>query len=462
MEPTAACFLIVNVVALLLLPRRWGALPLLLSACFMTRAQAIEVGGVTFTVVLLLILAGLTRLLVRGEWIDEGPNPLDGVMIAWGVWMIVSGIFHSHPAVPLLLRTRNVYEAWGLYLLFRVFCRSQEDLRLLAGMLALLLLPVAIEMVGERLTGANFFARFGGVPAFSAMRNGVVRAQGPFAHSILAGSVGGVCLPLVAGLWRSHRLRSAIGISACAVMVITSGSSGPMLSAIAGIGALLLWPLRERMSLVRWTAAAGYASLALVMNRPAYFIMSDIDLMGGSTSWYRAELIRSAIAHFDEWWLIGTDVTRHWMWTGIAADPNQVDITNHYIAMGVLGGAPLMCLFIYMLVKGFQNVGSAVHSGTDPASMSWAVGASLFAHAVTCVSVSYFDTSVIFLYLTLATTVATAFEGSRANATSSDRMTGARCPAAVSRFRRVRPPARRAAPAMLRSGRRVRHWHRGA
>lgn len=414
MEPTAAVFLVVDVLALLLLPRRWAALPLLAGACFVTRAPAIDIGGATFTVLLLLVLAGMARVAIRREWIAGGANQLDAVMMAWGVWTVASGAFHSHPAVPLVLRVRTLYEAWGLYLLFRVFCRSRDDLRFLAGMLALILVPVAAEMVAERLTGTNFFGRFGGVPALSAVRNGVVRSQGPFAHSILAGSVGAVCLPLTVGLWHRQPARSIIGISACAAMVITSGSSGPLLSTAAGLGALLLWPLRGRMWLVRWTATAIYVSLAAVMNRPAYFLMSDIDLVGGSTSWYRAELIRSAFAHFDEWWLVGTDYTRHWMWTGLAADPNQVDITNHYLAMGVLGGALLMSLFIWMFVTGFQNVGTAIRSDATDKNMflCWAVGASLFAHAVTCVSVSYFDASVMFLYLTFAATTAALYNGS--------------------------------------------------
>ncbi len=34
--------------------------------------------------------------------------------------------------------------------------------------------------------------------------------------------------------------------------------------------------------------------------------------------------------------------------------------------------------------------------------LPWAIGSSLFANAATCISVSYFDQSFLFLYLTLA------------------------------------------------------------
>jgi hypothetical protein len=95
------------------------------------------------------------------------------------------------------------------------------------------------------------------------------------------------------------------------------------------------------------------------------------------------------------------------MASGLAVDPNHTDITNHYIGMGVVGGLLLMVLFIWLLVKGFCQVGRAIRSQGDKSFCAWTVGASLFAHAVTCLSVSYFDHSIMFLYLTLAATTAT-------------------------------------------------------
>jgi len=73
---------------------------------------------------------------------------------------------------------------------------------------------------------------------------------------------------------------------------------------------------------------------------------------------------------------------------------------------GSLGGLLLMLLFIVTLAKGFSFVGSALHQAscqdTNYGFTVWALGASLFAQAVTCLSVSYFDQSFLFLYLALA------------------------------------------------------------
>jgi hypothetical protein len=142
------------------------------------------------------------------------------------------------------------------------------------------------------------------------------------------------------------------------------------------------------------------------MNDPAYYILARIDLAGGSTGWHRARLIQSALEFLPEWWLAGTDYTRHWMPTGVSWSVDHTDITNHYLKMGVLGGLPLMLLFIAVLAKGFSFVGQTPRQMPELSQQSrfmlWALGASLFAHAATIISVSYFDQSFMFLYVTLA------------------------------------------------------------
>ena len=178
------------------------------------------------------------------------------------------------------------------------------------------------------------------------------------------------------------------------------------MSAVAGIAALFMWRYRLYMRFVRLFAIFSYIFLAITMNAPVYYIIARFDLVGGSTGWYRSALIESAFNHLQEWWLAGTDYTRHWMPTGVSWSPDHTDITNHYIQMGVIGGLPLMFLFIAILVKGFSFVGQAVEVSSDlpigSKFMVWALGAALFAHAATMISVSYFDQSVLFIYLNLA------------------------------------------------------------
>lgn len=153
------------------------------------------------------------------------------------------------------------------------------------------------------------------------------------------------------------------------------------------------------------------------MEDPAYYIIARLDITGSSTGWHRARLIESSVAHLNEWWLGGTDYTRHWMPTGVSWSPDHSDITNQYLKMGVLGGLPLMCLFIAILATAFRYVGKGIRrshlASKGDGALVWALGCALFAHAVTFVSVSYFDQSSLFIYLTLGAIASVAHESTR-------------------------------------------------
>ncbi|MPY91443.1 MAG: hypothetical protein GEU99_26485 [Luteitalea sp.] len=402
MNEIAIGLLVVCGLAILVLPRRLVPVAILIGSCYVTRAQGIDFGPFSFTVVRILVVVGVLRVLLRGEWLNSRLHGLDGLLLLWGTWMLLSVAFHRDPADQVIERLGLVFDAWGAYFVFRYSCRTWRDVTGLCRLLAVVLAPIAVAMVIEKATAHNLFAFFGGVPAVPTIRNGNVRAQGPFAHAILAGTIGAVCLPLVLSVWRRSRAAALLGAAACLAIVVSSTSSGPLLSAGAAVGALLLWPYRQWTRVVRWGAVVAYVALSLVMNDPAYYIMARIDLSGGSTGWHRARLIESSIEHLSEWWMAGTDYTRHWMATGVSWSPDHTDITNHYLQMGVMGGLPLMVLFIALVAAGFTVISQCLRQSPRRNRFAlWALGASWFAHAVTALAVSYFDQSAVFLYLTL-------------------------------------------------------------
>lgn len=402
----ATLFLIAAAASLLLLPRRWAPLPLLAGACYMTLGQGIAVGPFNFPVIRLLLLVGFVRILVRSERPAGGLAGMDWLMLLWAAWALVASAFHTEFSATLVNRLGMVYNTLGVYFLIRCLCQDQEDVVRLVKMTAILLFPVALAMLNEQLTQQNLFAVFGGVPDEPEIRNERLRAQGPFAHSILAGTVGAVSAPLMIGIWRRHPRVAKMGLAACLLMVFASASSGPIMSVIFGAFALLLWRWRHFTRQMQIAAVVGYILLEIVMNAPAYYLIARIDLTGSSTSWHRARLIQSGLEHLNEWWLAGTDYTRHWMPHGVLWSEDHADITNHYLAQGVKGGLPLMLLFIAFLWCGFRYVGQTLgfrkDAPVDEQFLIWALGASLFAHAATCTSVAYFDQSFLFLYSTLA------------------------------------------------------------
>jgi hypothetical protein len=406
MNTLSIAFLVINAVALLTVSRRCASLPLLVGACYMTLGQNIEIGPFHFSVIRILIAVGMMRVIIKRERLYNGMNSLDCLIVVWASWAIISSVFHDDSTGTLVNRLGSVYNACGVYFLLRFFCQSIDDVMLWCRSTAILLIPVAVAVVLEKMTGYNLFSELGGVSEFSAIRDGGIRAQGPFAHPILSGTVGAVCLPLMIGIWKQHWKGAVIGVTSCLAMIFASHSSGPIMSALCAIGAMFMWRWRHKMRLVRWLAVLGYIGLDLVMKAPAYYLIARIDLTGGSTGWHRAALIEAALKHISEWWLAGTDFTRHWMPYSVVGAENQADITNHYLRMGVDGGLPLMLLFIATLAIGFQYVGRIIKNLEEQnqhySFFFWSIGCSLFVHTVTCISVSYFDQSFIFLYLILA------------------------------------------------------------
>ncbi|MCW5554722.1 MAG: hypothetical protein KIS67_21495 [Verrucomicrobiae bacterium] len=408
MNAVATVFLVVCSIGVLIVPRRWALAPLLAGACYMTLGQGFNLGPFNFTVIRVLILVGAVRILFRQERIIGRMNRLDWGIVAFGLWAIISSAFHQagEDGNPWVYRLGLAYNTCGIYFLTRVWCRSKDDVVCVIRVLAFLLAPLALEMAAEKITARNFFSVLGGVPPTPPIRDGSLRAMGPFGHPILAGTVGAVCFPLICGILRTHRAVAVIGLSACTLIVFASSSSGPIMSAFAGAFALIMWRFRHLTRLARIGAVACYVLLDIVMKAEPYYLLARIDISGGSTGWHRAELIDSAIRHLNEWWLGGTDYTRHWMPTGVSWSANHTDLTNHYIKMGVLGGLPLMLLFIFLLWTAFRFIGETLHAEPEiSASESffvWCLGAALFAHVATCISITYFDQSFIFVYITFA------------------------------------------------------------
>lgn len=406
MNALATLFLLGNSLVLLAVPRSWAPLPLLVGTCYMTLGQGIEIGPFSFTVIRILIAVGVLRVMLRGEHLAGKMMALDWIMVAWGAWAVCSSVFHKSPVEALVFRMGAAYNTLGIYFLIRVFCEKPADIVQLIKITALLLVPVALEMIREHATGRNMFSFLGGVPPEVVVRNDRLRAQGPFAHAILAGTVGAVCFPLMIGIWRQHPVPARVGLIACLVMILACNSSGPILAVMVSILGLVLWRWRHLTRQMRIAAVVGYVLLELVMKAPAYYLIARIDLTGGSTGWHRARLIESSIEHLGEWWFAGTDVTRHWMPTGVSWSQDHTDIVNQYLIYGVWGGLPLMALFIAALWTGFAYVGQTLRLATATSQeeqfLIWTLGAALLGQAASCISVSYFDQSFLFLYLNLA------------------------------------------------------------
>ncbi|WP_367871208.1 hypothetical protein [Luteolibacter sp. Populi] len=404
-------FFLISAIALMSVPRRWAPIPLLMGVIYITHGQALELGGIKLPVFRMLLGVGLVRIILRGEGFGGGLNRIDKLMLALGGWLFFASFFHEPGAAaagPTFI-TGKVAEISLCYFLMRSFCQDMDDFASIMGVIAILLVPIALEMIQEKFTEINLFSKlFGGVREAVVVRDDALRARGPFRHAILAGTVGAALVPIMIGLWRRNPRAAKIGLIACITMVASCASSGPVLSLGFALLGVFLWKFRAWMRMIRWSLPIGYIVLAMVMTRPVYYIIGELS-MGGSTGWHRSKLIDSAINYYGDWWAFGTDHTRSWMPTGVTFSEEHTDITNYFLAYGVMGGLLAMLLLMAMAWVAFKWVGDTIDSLPEDDDengdrfMVWCMGSSLFAHVATSISVAYYDQSVFFFWFSIAT-----------------------------------------------------------
>jgi hypothetical protein len=403
-NPIGLIFTFIASVCVFTLPRNLAAIPLLLGATYMTRGQELEIGPAHFPILRILATVGFLRVMVKGEKIFGGMNGMDKLLIFWSIFLFGTSAFHTSDA--WIFRAGMVWTEMGCYFLFRVFLQDVEDILRIYKILCIAFIPVTILMLLEKITGINYFAGLGGVNPMAALRDGHFRAQGPFVHAILAGTVGAGCFPMALYIWKKYRIIGFLGLFSAGGIVVAATSSGPIMMVFFILFGMALWIFRKYLPLVRWLSLIAVIVLDMVMKDPVYYLMARIDLGGGSKGYHRARLIESSIEHLQEWWLAGTDYTRHWMPTGVHSNQIHTDITNHLLAMGVLGGLPLMFLFIAVLVAAFRAVGDALSKNerapVEQRFLIWTLGAILFGHVANFFSISYFDQSITYFYLVLA------------------------------------------------------------
>src|SRR3954451_5185382 len=97
----------------LLAPRRWAALALILGALYVTRGQVLEIGPANFTVPRVLVFIGFIRVLLRRERIAGGMHRVDWLVLTWACILIGTSVAHVSSA--LLFRSGMVWTEVGCY-----------------------------------------------------------------------------------------------------------------------------------------------------------------------------------------------------------------------------------------------------------------------------------------------------------------------------------------------------------
>jgi len=387
------------------LPARYAFIPLLVTA--------FNIGNVEFlgelTLVRLLIILGITRAIATGTNPIDFRNPIDRLFLLFAGLAMLSAPFHTEAMYnPYNERIGLILNVLGTYFYGKAFLRGENVSQCLAIGSVIALLPLAILMTMEFTVGTNYYyPHFGAISSGVSFRDGF-RARGPFGHAILAGTSGAVTLAFFFPFWKSNRRFFFLGAVGCLLIVIASNSSGPIAATIFTLGLVYLWRKRHLVRHAKLAVVFIILFLSLYMERPFYYIIDSIDFTGGSTGWHRARLIETSIEHLDEWWLFGTDYTRHWMPTGVSWNPDHSDITNYYLHIGVIGGLPLTLILITVIALCLKKLIEVVFileniGEKSKAFATWCLIAALGAHATSFISISYFDQMFVLFYLLVAT-----------------------------------------------------------
>jgi hypothetical protein len=366
---------------------------------FVSTSQRVVIGGLDFDFVRILVIVGAARVLMRGELSVFRFRLQDGLILAFALVTMIATVVRTDGAGTIQVLGASC-DVLGLYYLSRVLVRSQDDLVWVLRIVVFPMVLVAIFFLIERTTARNGFSIFGGVPEVTQIRDGKLRCQGAFAHPIVAGVFFACLIPMFFGAYLSRfefRRIFILGIFLSIGIIFTTTSSTPASAVLLGIIGWCAFLIRHNLSIMRWVLLAIALSLHLIMEKGVWHLLARIDLVGGSTGWHRYALIDRGIAHFNEWYLIGTPSSAHW-------GHGLVDLTNQYLAAGVNGGILAMCLLFLTIATSFVTVGKTLKStnGKTNSRFVFGLGVSVFIHACVFISLSYFGQVVFLWYFTLA------------------------------------------------------------
>jgi len=410
-NPIGLTFVVIMGFMLLFIPARYVVLPIFLTCSYITIGQQVLVGPFHFSVLRIIIIIGWVRIFTRRDFPPIGFNAIDKMLLVWALSgaLINVLLLNNGSEEAIINRMGFLYDLLGLYFFFRIYVGTFQDVEDIIRFMSVSIVPLAVIMILEKVTGRNFFFIFGGVPEMSWIRDGIVRAQGPFRNPIIAGTFGATLMPLFAGLWwqeeRGHFF-AVTGVVSAIVIVIMAHSGGPFSAFMFGVIAFAFWRFQQYIKPVLIGLVLLFVYAHIFMKPPVWYLMMRLSSFVGGGGWHRAYIIDQAIIHIDEWWLYGTNYTAHWMPYALAIDPNHSDITNQFLVEGVRGGLLTMFLFMMLIIVCFRGIKNAFMASTElplqNRMLLWSIGAALVTHVITFTSVSYFDQMIAVWYLMLA------------------------------------------------------------
>jgi hypothetical protein len=415
LNPLVAVAMLIAIVLILTTPRNKGITPFLLACFSIPLGQVVVLGGLHFTVLRILIIAGLLRRATlagssAGGKFPGGFNPVDRMAVLWTVslltilslqWMDMQAFIHN---------LGDFLDCLGGYLVVRFFIPDGEAIRRAIKTLAVVCVIQGIFMINEQISRVNAFGFLGGASVWVTVRDGKVRSEGVMG-CISAGAFAGALIPVFLSLSteRKYRMVTYAGLAGAAAMVITSNASTSLLALAASLLGLAFWPLRKKMRLIRWGLVLTLVALHLVMKAPVWALIARVDLTGSSSGFHRYMLVDNCIRHFSDWWLLGYKYYDRWGW-------DMWDLCNQFVVQALTGGVVTLVAYIAIFSRSFGAIGRArkqVEGDRGREWFIWCLGATLFSIVVAHFGINYPAMMEMGLFTFWATISTATYEATR-------------------------------------------------
>jgi hypothetical protein len=420
-HPLVAVWLLIAIVLILVLPRGKAITPFLLAFFTIPVGQVVVLGGLHFTALRVLILAGLARRLSfrksSGGKYPGGFNALDWAVVLWSVSAVIAFCLEFMERQAFINGLGNLLDTLGGYLVVRFLIPDGEALRRTIKTLAAICAILGVCMINEKISHVNVFGLVGGIPLAVTVRDGHIRAAGTLG-CLYAGAFAGVLIPLFLWLWTEGKSRMAAfaGLAGATAMVITSYSSTSYLALGGSILGLAFWPLRKGMRLVRWGLMLMLVGLHMVMKAPVWALIARIDLTGSSSGDQRYMLVDMTIKRFSDWWLLGAKDYPTWGW-------GSWDLVNQFVAVALTGGLLTLIFYVAIFARSFGAIGKArklVTGDRGQEWLLWCLGSALFATVVAHFGINYMAQLIMGFFPLVACISVATFEATQKAARTSE------------------------------------------
>jgi hypothetical protein len=413
LHPFVAAQMVIAIILILCLPRKYAIVPLILATFTISLGQVVVLAGIHFTVLRILILAGLIRRAASSQAnFAGGFNTIDHLVTLWALSSLIVISLQWMDTQALIKSLGDFLDLLGGYYVVRFLIRDVEDVKRAIKSLGAVSMLMSICMINEQITHQNVFGLLG-QEIIPQIRDGKLRSQGAFEVYIDAGEFGAVMVPLLVWLWsdKKSRVVTCLGLGGAITMMLTCNASTPLLALAGGILGLCLWRFRQKMRIFRWAIVLTLVALHLVMNGPVWSLIARIDLTGSSSGYHRYYLVDNCIRHFSDWWFLGYKNFGSWGW-------DMWDLSDQYVAVCLTGGLITFIIFIVLLSRSFGRLGTARRRLAAAGNRKhewfcWCLGCALVGHVVGWFGCSYMAKMQMTLSVLLALISIAILEASR-------------------------------------------------